>query len=358
MHSPAFPTVSVFVPSYNYGRFLSECVGSVLSQEGANVKVLIIDDASTDETPRVAEELRRQDSRVDYIRHARNQGHIATYNEGIDWADGDYTVLLSADDLLTPGSLRRSTQILEAHPTATFAYGRGVPFRPGQKRPKPRVESRGGRFHVWSGDRWIDAICRRARNDIASPEVVVRTAAQKRAGGYRPELPRAGDLEMWLRLASLGSVGRVVDSDQAYYRLHDNAMHNSRMTTAVEYTAQRKAAFDRFFDDSSSHDAQLAARRRTTTYEALSRKMLRVLIRALDQGKRDLDGSTPNEVIDFCATLCDVESLPECRALKWRVSLGTRGCLMVGPLVATATLRHPRAWVTERRGLRVPATSL
>src|SRR4051794_22534645 len=92
--------VDVIVPCYKYGRFLRGCVQSVLAQQGADVRVLILDDTSPDETEEVAAQLVREDGRVSYRRHPSNRGHVATYNEGLDWATGDYTVILSADDLL------------------------------------------------------------------------------------------------------------------------------------------------------------------------------------------------------------------------------------------------------------------
>src|SRR6266436_2977703 len=81
--------VNVIVPCYNYGHYLRECVESVLSQEGVDVRVMIIDDCSPDNTPQVAAELMSRDSRIEYRRHEKNIGHIATYNEGLEWASGD-----------------------------------------------------------------------------------------------------------------------------------------------------------------------------------------------------------------------------------------------------------------------------
>src|SRR5438874_544607 len=120
--------VDVIVPCYNYGRYLPGCVRSVLGQEGVNVRVLIIDDASPDGSGEAAEELARRDGRVEVRRHAVNQGHIATYNEGLDWAGGDYLLLLSADDLLAPGALGRAARALDAHPEVGLTYGRQVAF--------------------------------------------------------------------------------------------------------------------------------------------------------------------------------------------------------------------------------------
>ena len=88
------PTVSVVVPCYRYGRYLEQCVGSVLTQEGVEVRVLIIDDSSPDDSYAVAQHLAAKDSRVTARRHETNRGHIATYNEGLlGWADGEYCVV-------------------------------------------------------------------------------------------------------------------------------------------------------------------------------------------------------------------------------------------------------------------------
>src|SRR5664279_4812688 len=98
--------IDVVIPCYNYGRFLEECVRSVLDQPIKDVRVLIIDDASSDNSLSVAEMLSKADPRVSVIAHAANRGHILIYNEGlIDWASAEYSLLLSADDLLTEGAL-------------------------------------------------------------------------------------------------------------------------------------------------------------------------------------------------------------------------------------------------------------
>src|SRR4029079_749341 len=101
--------VDVVIPCYNYGRYLRGCVESVLAQPGTDLRVLIVDDASQDHTPEVAAELVARDRRVGYRRHATNQGHIATYNESLlGWADGDYSLPLSGDDLCLPRALARA----------------------------------------------------------------------------------------------------------------------------------------------------------------------------------------------------------------------------------------------------------
>ena len=93
--------VDVIVPCYNYARYLPACAGSALDQPGVDVRVLVIDDCSPDDTPAVGKKLAAEDARVEFRRHEQNKGHIETYNEGIEWASGDYVLLLSADDMVT-----------------------------------------------------------------------------------------------------------------------------------------------------------------------------------------------------------------------------------------------------------------
>jgi glycosyltransferase involved in cell wall biosynthesis len=110
------PTIDVVVPCYNYGRHLPDCIDSLLTQDGCDLRVLIIDDASTDGSAAVARALAAKDSRVSVLVHEANRGHIATYNEGIAWSSADYFLLLSADDALVPDALARAIAIMEARP--------------------------------------------------------------------------------------------------------------------------------------------------------------------------------------------------------------------------------------------------
>lgn len=234
--------VDVIVPCYNYGRFLRECVRSALTQEGVAVRVLIIDDASQDDSEQVGRELAAQDSRVEYRRHAVNRGHIATYNEGIDWASGDYTLLLSADDVLTPGALSRAAGLLDAHPQVGLTYGRAITTAA----PSPLDFTPPAEYtrDVKPGAEWLAERCAGVNQPVLTPTAVVRTALQKRIGGYRKELPHTGDIEMWMRFAAHAAVG-FVDADQAYYRAHESNMF--RRYLGVRDLRQRKDAFDFFF---------------------------------------------------------------------------------------------------------------
>jgi glycosyltransferase involved in cell wall biosynthesis len=234
--------VDVIVPCYKYGHFLRGCVESVLSQEAVDVRVLILDDASPDNTEEVGRQLAAEDLRVTFRRHAVNQGHINTYNEGIEWASAEYLLLLSADDVLTPGALGRAARLLDEHPEVGFTHGRDIRTTQPGVPPCPAPESYGWR--VIPGQEFLERVCRMAENVVATPTAVVRTSLQKKLSGYRHDLPHTADLALWLRFAAHAPVG-YIEASQAYYRLHHGNMFLQYAVAA--HIRQLWTAFDLLF---------------------------------------------------------------------------------------------------------------
>ena len=115
--------IDVAIPNYQQGRYLEQCVRSVQAQTLTDFRILIIDNASTDSSIEVAERLAAKDGRVSIIRHARNLGHIASFNEGIDWAAAKYFLLLCSDDILTPSAMGRAVAAMENDEEISFCFG-------------------------------------------------------------------------------------------------------------------------------------------------------------------------------------------------------------------------------------------
>jgi hypothetical protein len=237
-------SVDLVVPCYRYGHFLRECVESALAQVGTDVRILIIDDASPDNSAEIATDLSKESPRVTFVQHKTNKGHIATYNEGIEWASADYYMILSADDYLLPGALYRSTKLMEAHPALGWVFGRAITFNDGFGLDHTSTGDSEGACRIMSG---LDFIrLSGARNIVPTPTVVVRTELQKRVGGYRSELPHTGDMELWFRLAAHSSVG-ILEAAQAAYRRHSNNMSLLYTTNSwLPDLQQRKAAINYF----------------------------------------------------------------------------------------------------------------
>ncbi len=211
--------IEVMVTCYNYADYLRQCVESVLQQSHRDLRVLIVDDASTDDTPAVSAALAAADPRVALLRHPVNRGHIATYNECIDLAAADYLLILSADDFLLPGSLARAIAVLDANPAVGLVHGDWIFFHDSDALPAP--DSGRGPARFPNTGRFIKRLA--LDNPVVTPTAVVRTALQQRVGHYDPALPHAGDVEMWLRLALHGAVAYIPDL-QAAYRRHARNM--------------------------------------------------------------------------------------------------------------------------------------
>jgi glycosyltransferase involved in cell wall biosynthesis len=342
-------TVDVVVPCYNYARYLGRCVNSVLMQPDVKVRVLVIDDASTDDTPQVGEALASSDRRVEYRRHLANKGHIETYNEGlIGWSSADYVVLLSADDMLAPGSLSRAVTVMNNDDRIGMVYGRTIHFK--KDIQLPVKAPRGFKFTRWSGASWLERRCRAGHNVITSPEVVVRGRIQRSVGGYRPQLPHAGDLEMWLRIAAISDIG-YVKQVQAFYRVHPQSMIRTVYSGGFFDLQQRKEAFDSFFEHNSDRLPN-ADRLQNLANRSLAREALWDACRAYDRNK--IEERRAGELIAFAAkTLPGVDLLPEYAALRRRQSLGPSICQRTQVFAVSALVRKISRWVSKLRWKRL-----
>ena len=235
------PTVTVVVPCYKYGSYVTAAVTSILANTLVDLEIIVVDDASPDDSWSVVRRLPELDPRIRVKRNETNLGLIATANENVMSATGDYVVLLSADDALAPGWLDRAVAALEDHPEATFAYGRFVPF----SADVPAVDVSGpARVTVHRGHDWLAARAASAMYLLASPEAVVRTSAQHAVGPYDPKLTHTSDMELWIRLASVGDVVQVIGPPAAMYRVSPASMSRSAQDRRLNHLLWSLEAFE------------------------------------------------------------------------------------------------------------------
>jgi len=300
-----------------------------------DVRVLIIDDASTDDTPQVAAQLAAEDHRVDVRRHPENRGHIATYNEGLEWASGDYTMLLSADDYLVPGALARAVKVMDANPSVGFCYGRVL----SEDRHCSGWSDKTQEWESWaiSGREFLEWNCITAENLVASPTVVTRTDLQKRLGGYREDLPHCGDMEMWMRFAAYSSVA-FINQIQACYRCHGQNMFTNY--EGVLNYKQLRDAFRTLFDDHGAHieDGETL---HALAYGRLGDRAYWAAHESFDQGKS-------NECVDLLRLAVEtnpgIASSRSFTRLRWKLSLGPLPWRLLKPLWERIRSMTQRSW--------------
>jgi glycosyltransferase involved in cell wall biosynthesis len=101
-HRFGLPLVSVVVVNYNYGRFLVEAVDSILVQTYPNIELIIADDASTDESGNILDQIEASHPQAKIIRRTENGGQSLASRQGFEACSGEYVVFLDADDVLLP----------------------------------------------------------------------------------------------------------------------------------------------------------------------------------------------------------------------------------------------------------------
>lgn len=103
----AVPTVSILIAAFNAGAFIARAIDSALNQSGVSCEVIVVDDASTDDTVTVVQGIARTEPRLRIVESARNGGPGAARNLGIDAARGEWIAILDADDTMEPDRCAR-----------------------------------------------------------------------------------------------------------------------------------------------------------------------------------------------------------------------------------------------------------
>lgn len=180
-------SVSVVIPCYNRAGTIRDAINSVYSQTRAPLELIVVDDASTDDSADVAE---RAGATV--IRRPRNAGNAAARNVGIHAASGDAIAWLDSDDYWEPQHLSIVAALLDAYPEAGVASA--------------AIRLFGTRSEVWYDkppDEAPRSMLRRAfySTPIAMITAVVRRDALLAVGGFDESERWAEDFDLWLRLA-------------------------------------------------------------------------------------------------------------------------------------------------------------
>ncbi|HLJ59289.1 MAG TPA: glycosyltransferase [bacterium] len=181
------PVVSIIIPTRNRREKLREAVDSVLAQEGAGVEfdteIIVVDDASTDDTPRVVPTWRG----VRYIRLDDHKNTSAARNAGIAASRGDYLAFLDDDDLLLPCFARTLLS-----PGADVAYSSVITEGDGVRKPQRNT-------HHPSGDVFLDILRHNVFIHIAA--ILIRRQIVVETGCFDESLPAIEDHDLLLRIA-------------------------------------------------------------------------------------------------------------------------------------------------------------
>ena len=104
--------VSIIIPVYNVEKYLEKCINSVLEQTFKDIKIILVDDGSTDKSPDICDKYSKKDERVCVI-HKKNQGVSEARNTGINNANGKYVIFIDSDDCIDKDLVDKYIQLME-----------------------------------------------------------------------------------------------------------------------------------------------------------------------------------------------------------------------------------------------------
>jgi glycosyltransferase involved in cell wall biosynthesis len=241
------PLVSICIPTYNGGTHLAECLDSALAQSFRDIDILLVDDASTDDTVPIARSYARRDQRIRIAENERNLGLVGNWNQTVRLAQSEWIKFLHQDDRLEPDCVAR---MLDAATPGVdlVATQRHVVFAPDTPDDIKRLYLRHLSDHnlasYFPGQTYISPmefaeILLRVPdgNCIGEPTAtMVRRTAFAHHGYFNPELTMLCDWEYWARLG-VNTGLCYVDVPLATFRVH------SRGTSAQLRSTKRFRAF-------------------------------------------------------------------------------------------------------------------
>lgn len=228
------PLWHVVVTCHNYAAFLPECVGSVLDID-ADYELTIVDDASTDDTPRVAAGLCEQYPHLRYLRLPKRGGTSRARNAGIASLDSAYVAMLDADDRFG----------------RDYLFAAGEVLTRGADVANPSALLFGGREDVWQTPAETTLAMVLEHNSVHYCSAI-RRSWWAEVGGFDEQLRFREDYDFWIRLLARGARVRTVPGDHFHYRIHDSSKTQESSARSAELLSRVRDKHRRLYAGGSA----------------------------------------------------------------------------------------------------------
>jgi glycosyltransferase involved in cell wall biosynthesis len=252
------PRVTVAIPTFNRAAMLREAIESVLTQTFDSFRLVVFDNASTDDTAEVVASY--EDPRLEYVRRPENLGLLGNFADAFSRVDTEYSLIVCDDDQLRPTFLEETVAVLDAHPRAGMVHtafsiidGHGdiVEAETDWTYCLTRDTVEPSADFVAESMKWGCRVC--------SSAALMRTEAIPASGFEEADFP-AIDFGLWLRMA-LDWDTAFVARPLAAYRIHGESQsadlgvpHDAGYQTGLAWIDHRAAVKERFLDE---HGARL-----------------------------------------------------------------------------------------------------
>lgn len=233
--------IDVILPVYNPGTYLAPALQSVLNQEGVDFTVYVVDDQSDEPVEDIVREL--ADPRIRFSRNPKRLGIGGNWNVGARLGKAPFLTVFHQDDLMHTGNLSLKANVLDEHPNVAFVFSRSVVLD-AQAHPLDEL-----RFTEWvggkyiTGDDFIQTMLYARDMLVCCPSVMMRRSSFNAVGGFDERYGFTLDLDMWLRLASVGDAYYMDEALLSHRRHERQASAGFRNINGLleEYAVKRRA---------------------------------------------------------------------------------------------------------------------
>jgi len=268
MHKLQQPLVSICIPAYNCASFIGKTIESVLDQSYRNIELVILDDASTDQTKGIV--LGYKDKRIRYIRNSQNIGICANWNKALAEAKGCFVKILPDDDLIYPNCIERQVRAFQKSPSENIVLvccGRDIIDSDGKTIFHRKFYGTNG---VVPGTNGVKKIVRSGTNPLGEPGAILfRKDLLIQTGNFIDTFPYVIDLYLWVKILLFGNL-YVVPESLCAFRVHpQSASVNTRHLHSHDFSGFIKSldknsynltSFDVFLGEINCNSLELLRR--------------------------------------------------------------------------------------------------
>jgi len=194
------PLVSVLMPAYNAERYIGEAIESILNQTFDDFELVVVNDCSTDNTPKIIEDFAENDGRIRVLHNEKNLKLSRSLNRGIQVARGKYIARMDADDISLPGRLESQVKYMEENPEVGVSGGTMIIIN--------ETNAVIGKRRYWTGDEEIRKRIFRF-SPFCHPAIIIRKSVLKKSGLYNHYYNPAEDYDLYFRIGQCAKFGNL-----------------------------------------------------------------------------------------------------------------------------------------------------
>ena len=303
------PKVSVVIPTHNRASFLRAAIQSVLNQTFQDFEIIVVDDASEDETPEVIRSF--TEPRIQYVRHETNKGQGVTRNNGLSRASGEYVAFLDDDDEWLPQKLEQQVRLLDSSPAKVgLIYSGFYRADVSTTRVVNRFipEKRGYVFAAMCQQNWIGTCS----------TVLIRRACLEKIGLFDEGLAASADYDMWLRISKEFEVEYITEP-LVFYSLHENRISTNHQSKVRGLEALLKKHAAHFVGDAKSYSSRYSNLGVIYCFSGNTRKGRGALLRAISLYPFEI-----RHYYNLCLSFLGVGNFRRIKKLRDSLSSATR----------------------------------